>query len=249
MNGVTSIIIPTFNGLALLKEAIYAIWQYTDRTLTPYEVIVVDNGSSDGTCSWCMEVGVLCLSLPRNIGFPAACNMGLRIASGEFLMLLNNDVTVSAGWLPALLRTLNAREDIGIVGPVTNYVSGRQQVEYPFTTMEEFHLAAAEALVREAGMADPMYRLVGFCLLFKRSLYERIGELDERFSPGHYEDDDYSLRARMHGYNLLMCKDVFVHHKGSVSFKRKDPKELQQLVERNRSLFIAKWQVDPATFL
>ncbi|AZN42791.1 glycosyltransferase family 2 protein [Paenibacillus albus] len=249
MNGATSIIIPTFNGLALLKEAIDAIRQYTDKTQTPYEVIVVDNGSTDGTCGWCMEAAVPCLSLPRNIGFPAACNMGLRIASGDFLMLLNNDVTVSAGWLPALLKTLNAREDIGIVGPVTNYVSGRQQVDYPFETMEEFHLAAADALVREAGRTEPMYRLVGFCMLFKRSMYERIGELDERFSPGHYEDDDYSLRARMHGYNLLMCNDVFVHHKGSVSFKRKDPAELQKLVERNRSLFIAKWQVDPATFL
>lgn len=247
--GTTSIIIPSFNGVHLLQEAVSAIRQYTDRTISPYEIIVVDNGSSDGTSRWCIEEGVPCLSLPRNIGFPAACNIGLRVASGEFLMLLNNDVTVSAGWLPGLLRTLNAREDIGIVGPVSNYVSGRQQVDYPFTTMEEFHQAAAEALVREEGQTEPMYRLVGFCMLFKRSVYERIGELDERFSPGHYEDDDYSLRARMHGYNLLMCKDVFVHHKGSASFKRKDPKELHQLVERNLALFIAKWQVDPATFL
>ncbi|SDW82003.1 glycosyltransferase family 2 protein [Paenibacillus sp. CF384] len=249
MTGMTSIIIPSYNGLSLLQDAIEAIRRYTDSNESPYEIIVVDNGSTDGTCQWCIREGIPCLSLARNTGFPFACNRGLRMARGEYLMLLNNDVTVSAGWLPALIRALTARADIGMVGPVTNYISGRQQVEHPFSSMEEFHGQAAAALVREAKISEPIMRLVGFCMLFKRSLYERIGELDERFTPGHYEDDDYCFRARMHGYSLLMCRDVFVHHRGSVSFKRSNPQELQQLVERNRKHFIAKWKVDPANFM
>ncbi|WP_308635571.1 glycosyltransferase family 2 protein [Paenibacillus silvisoli] len=249
IKGMTSIIIPSYNGLPLLEDAVAAIRRYTDPQETPYELIVVDNGSTDGTCRWCVREGITCLSLAQNKGFPFACNRGLRAAVGEFLLLLNNDVTVSAGWLSAMQRTLTFREDIGMVGPVSNYVSGRQQVEYAFATMEEFHGRAAEVLVKEAKRSESMMRLVGFCMLFKRSLYERIGELDERFSPGHYEDDDYCLRARMHGFNLLMCRDVFVHHRGSASFKRSNPVEVQRLVERNRQHFISKWKVDPANFM
>ncbi|MBM7566722.1 glycosyltransferase family 2 protein [Paenibacillus sacheonensis] len=249
MNGMTSIIIPTYNGLSLLQAAVAAIRDYTDPKQTPYEIIVVDNGSSDGTPGWSVEQGLTCVSAARNAGFPKACNQGMRAANGEYLLLLNNDVTVSFGWLQGLLEALNSSADVGIVGPVTNYASGRQQVEYPFGSMTDFHRAAADAFVREAQGYEPIARLVGFCMLFRRALYERIGELDERFSPGHYEDDDYCFRARMHGFALLMCRNVFVHHEGSASFKRSNAAQVAQLVERNRELFKAKWQVDPANFM
>ncbi|SFJ03319.1 Glycosyltransferase, GT2 family [Paenibacillus sp. UNC496MF] len=248
-SGMTSIIIPTYNALELVKTAVASIRLYTEPAQTPYEIVVVDNGSADGTARWCAGEGLTCVSLARNAGFPVACNLGMRAAGGDYFLLLNNDVTVSFGWLHGLLQALNSREDVGIVGPVTNYASGRQQVGYPFESPADFHRAAAEARVREANAREPILRLVGFCMLFRRALYDRIGELDERFSPGHYEDDDYCFRARMHGFGLLMCRDVFVHHQGSASFKRNDALELQRLVERNRSQFIAKWQVDPANFM
>ncbi|RAP77402.1 glycosyltransferase family 2 protein [Paenibacillus montanisoli] len=203
MVGMTSIIIPNCNGLSLLQDAIAAIRLHTDRHETPYELIVVDNGSLDGTCRWCIREGITCLSLAENKGFQFACNRGLRAAAGDYLLLLNNDVTVSAGWLPALLHTLNSREDVGMVGPVSNFASGRQQVPSPFSEME--------------ARSESMLRVVGFCLLIKRSLYNRIGELDERFSPSHY-----CLRARMHGFHLLMCHDVLVHHQGGADIKRSD---------------------------
>lgn len=249
MNGMTSIIIPSYNGLSLLQTAVAAIRVYTDPVQTPYEIIVVDNGSSDGTPAWCIREGMTCVSVARNAGFPAACNKGMRAANGDYLLLLNNDVTVSFSWLNGLRQALDGREDIGIVGPVTNYASGRQQVEYPFDSMTDFHRAAADAFVRETSGHEPILRLVGFCMLFRRTLYERIGELDERFSPGHYEDDDYCFRTRMHGFGLLMCRNVFVHHQGSASFKRNNAQEVAQLVERNKELFKAKWQVDPANFM
>lgn len=245
----TSIIIPSYNGLELLQQAIGAIRFYTNEQETPYELIVVDNGSSDGTCEWCIRERITVISLPVNIGFPSACNKGLRLASGDSLMLLNNDVTVTQGWLTGLQEALYNQPETGIVGPVTNYASGRQQVAYPFASMHEFHRIAAEVRNNRELAAEPILRLVGFCMLFKRELYARIGELDERFSPGHYEDDDYCFRARMHGYTLLMCSNVLVHHQGSVSFKRSSPLLVQQLVEHNRQQFIAKWQVDPASFI
>ncbi|QHT62613.1 glycosyltransferase family 2 protein [Paenibacillus lycopersici] len=249
MNGVTSIIIPTYNGLPLLQNAVAAIRLYTDPVQTPYEIIVVDNGSEDGTAAWCVREGVTCVSSAYNAGFPKACNKGMRAANGDYFLLLNNDVTVSFGWLRGLRQALDGSAGVGIVGPVTNYASGRQQVEHSFGSMADFHRAAADVFAHEAQSWEPILRLVGFCMLFPRALYERIGELDERFSPGHYEDDDYCFRARMHGYGLLMCRNVFVHHQGSASFKQRSAHEVSQLVERNRALFIAKWQVDPANFM
>lgn len=245
----TSIIIPSYNGLALLQQAVSSIRLHTNEQETPYELIVVDNGSNDGTCEWCIRERITLVSLPTNIGFPTACNKGLRLATGDCLMLLNNDVTVTKDWLSGLQEALYNQPEIGIVGPVTNYVSGKQQVSYPFDSMQEFQRIAAEVRHNRELAAEPIMRLVGFCMLFKRELYARIGELDERFAPGHYEDDDYCFRARMHGYTLLMCSNVLVHHQGSVSFKRSSPLLVQQLVERNRQQFIAKWQVDPASFI
>lgn len=245
---LTSIVIPTYNGLPMLQQAVASIRTYTDPSQTPYELIVVDNASSDGTGSWCVQQGIRLISLPSNTGFPIACNKGLRLARGDQLLLLNNDVTVSASWLKGLLDTLHSDASIGMAGPVSNYVSGRQKVEHLCTTMEEFHCSAAEVYARSEP-AQPILRLVGFCMLFKRELYDQIGELDERFSPGHYEDDDYCLRARMHGFTLMMCPHVFVHHQGSASFKRDAAAAVARLVETNRQRFVDKWKLDPAQFM
>jgi len=241
-----SIIIPTCDRLDLLRVCVDSIRKHT---AVPYEIIVVDNGSRDGTVSWCRDEKLAVVSLAANEGFPAACNKGLRLASGDTLVLLNNDTVVSARWLDNLSAALYSSPEIGMVGPVANYASGRQQVRYPYSDLEQFQQVAAKANVSDPGKWERVDRLVGFCLAFRRELMERIGELDERFSPGHFEDDDYCLRARRHGFGLLMCRDCLIHHEGSASFKQYGTAAMQQLVERNRRLFMEKWQVDPHDFL
>ena len=87
-------------------------------------------------------------------------------------------------------------------------------------------------------------KLIGFCLLFKREAYAKIGGLDERFSPGNYEDDDFCLRLRLAGYRTLICTDTFIHHEGSVSFQR-DPEAYHSLLQRNEMKFTEKWGFSP----
>lgn len=164
-------------------------------------------------------------------------------------MLLNNDVIVSQGWLANLKSALYSAPDIGMVGPVTNYASGRQQVETGYTDIPGYHAEARLANAPDAAKRLEARRLVGLCLLFKRELMDTIGLLDERFSPGHYEDDDYCYRARLKGYRLLIAGDCLVHHEGSASFREVYSSSLQELVERNRRLFMEKWHVDPAQFI
>ncbi|MFE4714201.1 MULTISPECIES: glycosyltransferase family 2 protein [Paenibacillus] len=242
----TSIIIPTYNGLGLLRTCVEAIRAWTD---TPYEIIVVDNASQDGTAEYCRSQKLAFISLPVNRGFPAACNLGLQLASGDEVLLLNNDVVVSSRWLTNLKAALYSAPGIGIVGPVTNYASGRQQVKTEYTDLPGYHEAAKIANVPDPRKWIRTQRLVGLCFLLKREVLNSVGLLDERFSPGHYEDDDYCYRARQQGYRLLIAGDCLVHHEGSASFKEVYDSGWGDLVERNRGKFIDKWQVDPANFM
>ncbi|GGA35786.1 glycosyl transferase [Paenibacillus physcomitrellae] len=243
---LTSIIIPTYNALGLVSRCVDSIRKYTR---VPYEIIIVDNGSTDGTAEYCVQQALRFVSLPANSGFPAACNKGLAVSSGEQLMLLNNDCMAAPGWLPQMLSALYSSPDIGIVGPVTNYASGRQRIDAGPGGPEELLAYAAGHNRPDASKWREVKRLVGFCFLFKRSLYERIGPLDEGFSPGHYEDDDYCYRAIRKGYRLLICGDTFVYHQGSASFTSQHPEGWQDLIQRNRQRFIEKWGCDPLSFM
>lgn len=163
---LTSIIIPTYNALPLLRACVESILAYTPP---PYEIIVVDNASTDGTDTYCRANHITFISLPDNRGFPAACNMGLQLASGDELLLLNNDVVVSQGWLTNLKRALYSAPDVGIVGPVTNYASGRQQVKTDYEGLIDFHQAAERANLPNPQKWLETRRLVGLCFYSKES--------------------------------------------------------------------------------
>lgn len=239
---LTSIVIPTCNGLPLLREAVASVRLQTKE---PYELIVVDNGSDDGTLDYLRKETIDFISLPRNTGFPAACNTGLRLSRGERLLLLNNDVLVTQGWLGKLLACLDHAPDVGIAGPLSNFVSGAQQTDMPGSFIE-----TAERLEREnERVYESVNRVVGFCFLFKRDLMNRIGLLDERFTPGHFEDDDYCYRARLAGYRIMIARDTFIFHHGSASFSRESGEAVKRLIARNRQQFIDKWGVDPQQFM
>lgn len=213
-----------------------------EHTKDPYEIIVVDNGSTDQTLELCQREEVTFVSLPENLGFPAACNIGLKVASGDALLLLNNDVLVAKNWLSNMLACLNSDERIGIVGPYSNYVSGQQMLDIPFTNLTDM---AAKLNRPNPKKWVKTERIVGLCFLFKRTLMDEIGMLDEQFSPGHYEDDDYCMRAKLAGYQNMIAGDVFIYHHGSVSFSKQGEEQVNHLIAVNRQKFINKWGVVP----
>ncbi|WP_248927682.1 glycosyltransferase family 2 protein [Paenibacillus hamazuiensis] len=239
-----SIIIPNRNGLSYLQQCIASIVRHTD---VPYEIIVVDNGSKDGSVEYCLKERrkVRLVSVPFNRGFPGACNLGLKLASGDAMLLLNNDVIVTPNWLSNLMRCLYSSRETGIVGPTTNYASGRQRVDSPYGSPE---LAAQAPNIPDAGKWQTVPRLVGFCFLIKRELMETIGLLDEQFAPGHFEDDDYCFRARLAGFQLKIAGDTFVYHHGSASFGQ-ESEQVKSLIRRNYDKFVAKWGFDPHSLI
>ncbi len=235
----TSIVIPTYNQLNMIKPCMDSIVQNTN---VPYEIIVVDNASTDGTADYLrsLEGLVRFRLLESNRGFAGAVNVGMMMAKGRTIMLLNNDTLVTKSWLENLLACLNSDDKIGMVGPMTNYISGEQQIEVPYTNIADMPRFASEYNRSDPARWKRIDRLAGFCLLFRRELFEEIGYFDEGFDIGNFEDDDYNVRVRLLGRSLVMAQDTFIHHFGSVSMKALGDR-YHEVNDRNQLYYMEKW--------
>lgn len=240
MFGLTSIIMLTFNEIWYTRQCLESIRVYTG---VPYELVMVDNGSRDGTPQFLTSLqGARVVLNSTNRGFAEGCNQGLAVAEGENILLLNNDTVVTPNWLANMLGCLYSREDIGLVGPCSNHVGSGNQVEVKYNNMHEMIRFA-----RSFNVPDPSrwcrhesYWLSGFCLLGKKSVFDRVGPLDERFRTGSWEDVDYSVRVTAAGYSLYVAGDVFIHHYGGRSFKGNNI-SLGAVQSKNAGLFESKW--------
>ncbi|OOC63744.1 glycosyltransferase [Paenibacillus ihbetae] len=239
----TSIIILTYNKLDYTIQCIESIRLYTSPGT--YEIIIVDNNSTDGTRDWLeQQDDVISILNENNMGFPRGCNQGIDIASGTNILLLNNDVIVTENWLDNMLNCLYSSNKVGAVSCVTNSCTYLQEIPVDYTDLESMQAFASQYNSKSNPSAwEERLKLIGFCMLIKKSVVDQIGLLDEVFSPGNYEDDDYSTRIRMAGYKLLLCRDTFIHHYGSTSFK--ENRRYFDLLNRNKKKFIDKWGFNP----
>ncbi|MCM3159804.1 glycosyltransferase [Bacillus subtilis] len=243
----TSIIVLTYNQLALTKQCLESIWKHTNNDCI--EVIVIDNGSHDGTRDYLKQItSIKAIFNKTNEGFAKACNQGLEVASGDNILFLNNDTVVTNQWLEPMIKLLYQDDKIGMVGPVSNYVSGPQQVPVNYTKVEEIEDFSRLYCLQQRGRSKAVLRLVGFCLLVKKKVLDQVGGFDERFVGGSFEDDDLSLRVLQAGYQLKIALDSFVHHHGHATFTGNPDLSISQLYEENRQRFIDKWKVDVTTF-
>lgn len=250
-----SIIILTCNQIEYTKLCLESIRVFTNE---PYELICVDNGSTDGTPDYLEEIqrskfedqNLDCKDLriiknKENCGFARGCNQGIETARGNYILLLNNDVIVSPGWLSGLINHMQDEPDAGIVGPMSNYGNGPQRDERAnYSTIEDFIKYAQKISADNGGQRIEFCRISGFCMLINRAVINAVGLLDTRFGIGNYEDDDFCLRAWQAGFKLMIAKDVFIHHFGGRTFVGNgiDP-AIQS--EKNLPIFLAKWSSKP----
>ncbi|MFB5762020.1 glycosyltransferase family 2 protein [Paenibacillus medicaginis] len=230
----------TRNQIALTQACLESIRRHTRE---PYELILVDNGSTDGTLDYLRaQPDVTLIENGENKGFAKGCNQGYARSNGDYIMFLNNDTIVASNWMSNLLRTLNEDPRAGAVGPVTNYSSGHQQINVSYSNIEELDDFAKQHREAHAGMYTEVRRLVGFCLLTRRAVLEEVGLFDEIYGLGNYEDDDLSLRMIRSGYGLRVVLDSFIHHHGHATTHHELPdSSLAQLLQRNAEIATRKW--------
>lgn len=241
-----SIVVATFDGLPytrLCLESVLANTGYPN-----YEVVVVDNGSSDGTVDYLKELAALNAHVRlvvnrANNGFAAATNQGLAEARGERLLLLNNDTIVAPGWLARLVPHLDDRK-IGLAGPLTNRAGNEAQIEVPYRSYSELLEFSHRFFAANGRGITDVRTLTLFCAAMRREAFERVGPLDERFGLGMFEDDDYAMRMREAGYRVILAEDAFVHHFGQATLGKLAPAgEYGSLFHANRRRFEKKWGV------
>ena len=239
---MTSIVILAFNKLEYTKLCIESIRTYT--RLNSYEIIVVDNNSTDGTREWLLgQEDIIAILNDDNVGFPAGCNQGMKVASGSEILLLNNDIIVTKNWLELLLESLYSDDNIGAVGPVTNNSSYYQAIPVAYRTIDEMQEFARSHNHSDSSQWEYRLKLIGFCFLVKKEVVDKVGALDEVFTPGNFEDDDYSFRILEAGFQLILNRNVFIHHFGSISWKDGN-NEFANLLSNNKQKFYNKWGFD-----
>lgn len=240
---LASIVVTSYDNLAFTRLCMESVLANTEF---PYELLVVDNASSDGTTEYLRELAAGCPRIKlvlnsKNVGFAQACNQGLALSRGNILVLLNNDTMVPPGWLTRLTLKL-AAPDVGLVGAVTNRIGNEAEIEAKYETWGQYLEVAKRLATEQDGVTLEIPTVTMFCLAMRRDLYEEVGPLDNQFEVGMLEDDDYSMRVHEAGYKTVCADDVFVHHFGEASFGKLIPTgEYARVLEANKAKFAAKW--------
>lgn len=235
-----SIIIPVHNVWEQTRACLASIEEHTPQN---YEIIVIDNASTDETrialLDWAeCTLDVRLILNDDNLSYSAACNQGIEVASGEYIVIMNNDIVVTDGWLGKILTAME-RTGAGIVGPMADCVAGAQHIDFAYKDPAQLADFARRVYYAELSKTLETQAVVGFCMLIKRDVFDQIGEFDEQFING-YEESDFCLRAGDAGFKVVVARDTFIHHKGSQTFIETGT-DYWALIEENHRKFVAKW--------
>ncbi len=215
-----------------------------DPAFETWDVIIVDNASNEATRESLKNAQRLYPSVhfvlnECNLGYAAGNNVGIRMSTGEVVILLNSDTVVPVGMTEKLAAHFIVNEKLGMVGPVTNAAGNEQSI---LTTAESIEGKIEQGLrYANSGGSDLLltYRMDFHCVAISRRAITKVGLLDEEFGRGYYQDFDYSLRVKQAGFDLRVAENVFVYHRGSASFS-KLPRETKELMKRNKKRMIEK---------
>lgn len=244
-----SIVIPVFNQSAYSFHCLASVLANTQGS--DYEVIVVDDCSTDDTPQMLQAIrGITVLRNDSNSGFIAACNRGAAAARGEYVLFLNNDTEVQAGWLQALLGTFDSCADAGLVGAKLLYANGTLQEAGGIVWQD----GSAWNYGRNDDPNKPEYcylRAVdycsGACILLKKADFDSVSGFDPHYAPAYYEDTDLAFKLRQAGKQVYYQPNARVFHFEGVTSGtdlRSGVKEYQRV---NHGKFFERWQEVLAT--
>jgi GT2 family glycosyltransferase/glycosyltransferase involved in cell wall biosynthesis/uncharacterized coiled-coil DUF342 family protein len=235
-----SIVIPTFDRAAVLYQCLESVLAHT---AVPYELIVIDDGSQDDTAELLTRLqNVVSVRNEQNLEFIGACNRGVRLAKGRYILFLNNDVTVTPRWLSILVETMERYPQCGAVGAKLIRPDGKLQEAgsivwndgsaLGYGRDDDDPLRPEYCYLREVDFASAA------CLLVAAEVVRELGGFDERYQPAYYEDADLCFGVRRLGRKVVFQPRVSVFH---TEFGSRSLERAQALCAVNRPAFAAKW--------
>lgn len=224
-----SVVVPSRNGLSILKEFLPAIIRETEGAKG--EIIVVDDCSDDSTSTELPALfpQVILLSRKETPGFCHAVNLGMSRASGSYIMLINNDTIPSENSFKKLVSALDETDsDVAVVVPSIPRPDGSDDSMYSWTYRHG--LAVTGEKIRGENYPS------GACALWKRSVWEELDGLCVSYAPIYWEDTDMGVRMHSSGYVMKRCGSIIVEHKHASTMGSSLVSET--LRERNRFIFM-----------
>ena len=233
---ICDIIIPVWNQLAFTKDCIDSILKNAGDI--GYRMVIIDNASSEDTRLYLEGVRdfeatrVLLIRNEKNLGFVKAVNQGMGASDSPYVCVLNNDTLVMNGWLAEMIKVAEGAPNIGVVNPSSNTLGQRPVKGEPIELYAEKTKGLSGRFV-ELGAA------VGFCMLIKREVMQKIGLFDEIYGMGNFEDTDFSRKAIREGYKCVRACGAYVYHRENTSFNK--IRTFDEDFRRNRAIFEFRW--------
>lgn len=237
-----SIMIPVYNKLEYTKKCLDSLFRNTDLTKYNCELILLNDGSTDGTKEYFESLGITkVITLKENVK-AMIFNLLYRVCEGRYAAFVNNDTILTDRWLNNLLTCLQHYPNAIMAVPSTPNTSNRQGMIANFTPEN------AEETARSHNNPCPYLweekcRLMPVIALYDVEKVNKIGFADRYFHTMEFWDDDFSLRARRAGFQQILCKDTWCYHYGSVTGK--EDQINHQSIFNGRALFQLKYNLDP----
>jgi len=239
-----SIVIPVSNNWELTYTCLQSVYEHT---VGSYEIIVFNDNSTDATPNPLASIaGLRVITKDSKEAAVNACKQATEVATGDYILLLNNDIEVGPGWLEALLDPFRDTST-GIVGAKFVYPDGILEASGGITWRDGTGCNYGHG--DDPNLPQYCYKKAvdycsGACLIVPRKLWEEIGGFDPRYDPAHYDDIDLCFTVRSMGYNVIYQPRAVVTHHGDTSAGKEPSSGYKRLQETNRHKFLAKWQIE-----
>lgn len=235
-------VIPVFNEINFTLQLLAEL---DAKVKLPYEVVVVDDASTDMTRSLEQLVsGIKVIHLEQNVGFPSACNIGWNVATASAVAFLNNDIEIGYGAAQYALETLHSEENVGAVGGRIIRTHGKLQEAGCIVWNDGSVLGYG----RDKSPVDPEFtrrKDVDYCsacfLVVKKTVLDLLNGFDETFAPGYYEETDLCARIWENSYRVIYDPRIYIHHFEYASFsKARPPTVSAALIGKHKKEFVRK---------
>lgn len=235
-----SIIIPNWNGQEILKECLNSL---NKQSFRDFEVIVVDNGSNDGSVQMLHKLfsDTVIIKLKKNIGFAPAVNQGIAKSKSKYIVLMNNDTEAEKNWLKELVSVLEASPEYSIAASKMLFFKHRSKINTAGDQITRYGWAKQRGFGQDQKVfntQEPIFAASAGAAIYRRELFSKIGLFDEKFF-AYIEDVDLCFRAQLAGYKCIFVPKAKIYHHVSLTTKKISNKG-EYLTVRNTLLMVYK---------